>query len=194
MSNAVSQEGASAGNKIIGRDENKTTNIYKYGGHGNHQIYSKLSELKNKLQIEIDQNNLFHDVCQQLQRYKRSVPPRDGVIGLEAKLRAAGREVEIEDALEQKEMFAKILEEWSHYAAAQEIFVHMAAIAVHEFKQIVRPQLLDLPIVEINEIISERIIYPLVNQLGIAPLSLDPELVMGLFYWLAEHCHVRWHA
>ena len=127
-----------------------------------------------------------------LQRFysRRSV---DGIEGLEAKLTAGSRSHELLDALEQKERFSKLLEKWSLYASAQQIFAYLLAKAEHEFRMVVLPQINILDEVCINRLVSERIIYPLVDEVGDGVFNVDPGIVMGMVYWLAEQCFVRWH-
>ena len=127
-----------------------------------------------------------------LQRFysRKSV---DGIDGLEAKLTAGGRSHELFDALEQKERFSKLLDKWSLYASAQQIFAYLLAKAEHEFRLIVLPQITLLDEVCINQLVSERIVYPLVDEVGDGVFNVDPGIVMGMIYWLAEQCFVRWH-
>src|SRR6185312_8611058 len=65
----------------------------------------------------------------------------DGVVGLEAKLKHAGREDTYDDAIEMKEMFVKLLHQWSLYASAQQIFVYLLARAERHFNDIILPQI-----------------------------------------------------
>jgi hypothetical protein len=55
------------------------------------------------------------------------------------------------------------------------------------------PQISTLDEVSINKLIAERIVYPLCDEVGAGVFNLDPGLVIGMFYWLAEQCFVRWH-
>lgn len=45
-----------------------------------------------------------------------------------------------------------------------------------------------------NELVTSKIIRPLMDEVGDCPLSMDAVVTMGLYYWLAEQCFVRWHA
>jgi hypothetical protein len=151
-----------------------------------------LELLLASLHAEVEHKLHCQDMIAKLHRY-HSGTSGDGVDGLLPKLEHAGRGDEIGDALEQKEMFAKLLEEWSLYASAQEIFVHLLAWAEHMFKSEIRPQLKALPPVAVNELVNRRIVDPTVAQCGATVLRIDHLTAMGMVYWLAERCFVRWH-
>jgi len=91
-------------------------------------------------------------------------------------------------------MFAKLLAKWSLYASAQEIFVHLLSLAVHEFRMSIQPLLGQIDRHSYNELVTQKIVVPLIEEVGEGVLSLDALVTMGLYYWLAEQCFVRWHA
>lgn len=117
----------------------------------------------------------------------------DGSDTLVAKLRAGGRAHESESALEKKELFAKLLEKWSLYASAQEIFAFLLAKAEYEFNYFVRPQLQTLDELGVNQLVNDRIVEPTLEQCASSIFPLNHSIVMGMIYWLAEQCFVRWH-
>ena len=129
----VNQKGVSAGRDVVAGDNV----VHNYTAAAKNP--SVIEQLLQKLQTEIEQNAEARETIESLRNFynKKSV---DGIDGLEAKLKAGGREHETIQALEKKEIFAKALERWSLYASAQEIFVHLLAKAEHEFIQIVFPQ------------------------------------------------------
>ena len=186
----TNQAGATAhGGDVVGRD--KTIYNFDLRRPG---AASKIEALKARLVQEMQADACAPEIVDRLQHYYRRRPAVDGVEGLEQKLRAAGREHEILDALEQKELFAKLLARFSLYASAQEIFVHLLSIAVHEFRMCIQPHLGKLDAAAYNEIVTRRIVHPLVEEAGDGVLSMDALVTMGLYYWLAEQCFVRWHA
>jgi hypothetical protein len=179
----VIQSGAKAGGDIVGGD--KVTNV----------IASKpgvVEQLLHKLQHEIDNSIKVKTVAEELRRYyaRRA---HDGIEGLEAKLKHADREHELFTAMERKEEFAKTLEKWAHYATAQEIFVYLLARAEVEFTQIVLPQIGDVPAHVLNELVTTRIVNPIVEDCAPSVFKINHGAAMGMFYWLAEQCFVRWH-
>jgi hypothetical protein len=178
-----SHANAQGGDIVAGH---KTENHYHYAQSG------VVGQLLEKLQIELDQSAQTRDTIERLQRFYKG-RARDGIVGLEAKLVAAGRKDEYESALELKEMFAKLLEQWSLYASAQQIFVHLLARAEHQFRYEIEPQLGALSVVQINKLTTELIVNPTVHDCGSSIFEIDHNVAMGMVYWLAEQCFVRWH-
>lgn len=186
------QSGASAGGDVVGRDKVTLTDVrleFRRCGAA-----SKIEALKARLIEEMQNFHTATELIEGLQEYHRRRRAPDGIEGLEGKLRAAARENEILDALEQKEMFAKLLAKWSLYASAQEIFLHLLSLAVHEFRLSVQPLLGQLDRLSYNELVTQKIVMPLIEEVGGGVMSLDALVTMGLYYWLAEQCFVRWHA
>ncbi|HEY5305331.1 MAG TPA: ABC-three component system protein [Pseudolabrys sp.] len=148
--------------------------------------------LLNKLHDEMRSDLQVAARIERLQRYyvQRA---HDGVIGLEAKLAKAGREDSYLDAIEMKEMFVKILERWSLYASAQQIFVHLLARAERNFSDVILPQVASLDRTQVNSLIKELIVDPTVTDCGSSVFEIDHNTATGMVYWLAEQCFVRWH-
>lgn len=181
--NKVSQQHSSAGGDIVGRDKVTTYNSAPKG---------KIEKLLVKLQEQYDGDHETQSIIDELARYhsRRAV---DGVIGLEAKLTAAEKSDCYEDAIEKKEMFAKLLQKWTMYSSAQLIFSHILAKAEVEFTQVIYPQIPDKSEAEINTLVVERIVNPIVEECGDDLLAINHNLVQGMVYWLAEQCFIRWH-
>jgi len=109
-SGSVSQQSrASAGRDLAGRDINSVTNY-----NSAPRAAGVVEQLLEKLHSEMDQNAKAREIVEKLQRYYQK-KAHDDVIGLEAKLAKAGRADSYFDAIEMKEMFAKLLEQWSLY-------------------------------------------------------------------------------
>ena len=154
---------------------------------------SKIEALKARLIEEIKKNPTTINVIEELQIFHNRRFSHDGINGLEAKLKAGNREFETNDALEQKEMFAKLLVNWSMYVSAQEIFAHLLSRAVQEFRSFIQPNLQTLDIATYNALVNEKIVKPLVDEIGEGCISFNDLVSMGMYYWLAEQCFVRWH-
>src|SRR5690348_14074976 len=120
MSVTVDQTNAKAHGDIVGGDK---TVHHHYATSSATGIVEKLLL---KLHTELEKNVQVKETIENLQFFqtRRS---QDGIDGLEAKLKKANREGEIHLALEKKELFAKLLERWSLYASAQEIFAYLMA-------------------------------------------------------------------
>jgi hypothetical protein len=187
MSTTVNQSRSTAQGDMVGGDKVVNNNYV------NSAIpIGVIEKLLLKLQEEMEKSPEKCEFIDNLLRFRKG-RKHDGVIGLEGKLQAGGRSDEYEDALERKEMFVKLLDSWSMYASAQQIFVHLLARAEHYFFYTIQPQLGVLTTVEVNELTTKLIVDPTVNDCGSSVFEIDHNVAMGMVYWLAEQCFVRWH-
>ena len=186
MTLQVTQQGASAKGDIVGRDKVETHYHSAFPSPG------IVEQLQQKLQAEIENNEKARHTIEALTHFqtRRS---RDGIDGLDAKLTAGERSHEYLAALEKKELFVKLLEKWSLYASAQEIFAYLLANADYEFNYFVHPQIQTLNEMEVNQLINDRIVVPTIVECGSTVFVLNHAIAMGMVYWLAEQCFVRWH-
>ena len=183
----VNQKGASASGDIIGRDK---TEIHQHMPPA--AKLSKLEKLKVRLQQEVADGSCSNQIIDELQKFKKKIP-EDGVVGLQAKLEVSGRAAQLMTALEMKEQFAKLLDKWSLYASAQEIFAHLLAMADYKYSHQIYPLITQIEQTSFDELIEEKIITPAIEEIGVDVFSLDHHTAMGMIYWLAEQCRVRWH-
>jgi hypothetical protein len=186
VAGTIDQRNAAAQRDIIGG--NKTENNY----YGPARFSGLVEQLIEKLRAEMEQNAQIKHTIEQLQYFEKR-RSEDGIDGLVAKLQAGGRAHECESALEKKELFAKLLEKWSLYASAQEIFAFVLAKAEYEFNYFVKPQLQTLDEVGVNQLVNDRIVEPTLEQCASNVFPLNHTIIMGMIYWLAEQCFVRWH-
>ncbi len=119
--------------------------------------------------------------------------PYDDVIGLEAKLEHAGRAGQKRQALRKKEAFSKLLAEWQAYPSAQEIIAYFLTKLETCFESHIVPVLGNASPEEIDSLIGEKMIEPVLAEMGCGPFMLNYLNVSGMVYWLAEQCYVRWH-
>jgi hypothetical protein len=175
------QQGAYARGNIVGRD-NVTVEAKK----------GVIEKLLLRLKEQYDCNELTQTTIDDLARYhcRRS---SDGISGLQAKLEASGRLQYYDEAIEKKEMFSKLLERWSLYTSAQQIFVHVLAKAETEFTHVIYGQIPRKTREEINVLVIERIVNPIVEECSSELMCVNHNLVHGMVYWLAEQCFIRWH-
>jgi hypothetical protein len=161
--------------------------------HVNRQSLSdKLELLMKKLAEEIAQNLECHELISNLQFYHKKFVV-DDIVGLEAKLRHTGRSDQVDEAIMQKEEFVKLLEKYSLFQSAQKIFSHCLSMAHHEFRHFIHPQVGTMSIQQIDQLVTTRIVEPLVRECTDGEFFIDHNIAMGLVYWLAEQCYVRWH-
>ena len=175
------QQGSQAGGSIVGRDYNNFE-----------AKRSVVEKLLLKLQQQYQCSEQTQTTIDELARY-HTRRATDGIEGLEAKLKASGRIDYYDEAIEKKEMFAKLLERWSLYSSAQQIFVHILARAENEFTQVIYRQIPQKTQAEINALVIDRIVNPIVEECGGELMSVNHNLVQGMVYWLAEQCFIKWH-
>lgn len=186
LSPQVNQSGAHADGDIVGGHKNTHYHLPPSASVG---VIEKMME---RLSAEIRDNQRVHELISSLQFFYIQ-KTKDGVVGLQAKLIKAGRDEELLYALEKKELFVKLLDRYSLYESAQRIFAHLLAKTEHEFSLVIHPQIANLNRSEVNVLVSARIVEPLVQECGMGPLDINHSVVMGMIYWLAEQCFIRWH-
>lgn len=183
----VNQSGSTVDGSQVAGNFNQTNNFL-----GAQRGATVVEKLLAQLQEEVEKDVHCSEMLLRLQRYHGG-KVHDDIKGLEAKLVHAGRADELQDALERKESFSKLLEAWSLYASAQEIFAHLLAKAEHLFNTEILPDIGSLKISEVNHRVNQLIIGPTVDECGASLFKIDHFVAMGMVYWLAEQCFVRWH-
>jgi hypothetical protein len=154
--------------------------------------FKQLIYLKGKLASEYVAEAKIATTIDSLRKYE-SPSVYDGILGLENKLDHAGRAEEKHFALDAKETFAKFLAEWRFYESAQAMIAFCMAVIESEYQMCVLPKIGKLEIDEINEVIRDKIIIPLLNDMSGGSLYVDSKIVCGMMYWLADQCYIRWH-
>jgi C-terminal domain 9 of the ABC-three component (ABC-3C) systems len=69
----------------------------------------------------------------------------------------------------------------------------LLARAERQFNDVILPQVTKLDAVGINQLTNELIVEPAVMECGASVFQLDHNTALGMVYWLAEQCFVRWH-
>jgi hypothetical protein len=179
----VDQTKATAGGDVVGGDK-----IVHYAA----PAANPLGALLEKLRAEVDGDQKVQACLDELQHYHQK-SAHDGVAGLKAKLEKSHRNDEYHWAVEQKEKFAKVLAKWSLYSSAQELFVYLLSRADYQFNQFILPKLEELAPEEINELFDKRIVEPTVAECSGPVLRISHSVAIGMVYWLAEQCFIRWH-
>lgn len=182
------QAKARAGRDLVGGNQVKIGNYISMTAAQKRPIAALLERLQKE--IELDEKVAEHIEALRYFETRRSL---DGIDGLEAKLIKSGQNVKIMWALEQKEQFVKALEKWSLYSSAQEIFAHFLGRAYYEFGERILPNLGSLSPAEIADIFDARFVQPAVDECGAGLLVVNHAIAIGMVYWLAEQCFVRWH-
>jgi hypothetical protein len=72
-------------------------------------------------------------------------------------------------------------------------FAYLLTRADYEFNYFVHPQIANLNEIEVNQLINNRIVVPTIAECGSTVFVLNHGIAMGMVYWLAEQCFVKWH-
>ncbi|HEX8239187.1 MAG TPA: ABC-three component system protein [Allosphingosinicella sp.] len=145
------------------------------------------------LEKEIERNETRDQLIESLEFFQEPYAP-DGVVGVEAKLTLVGRESSVKLALRYKEVFAKFLTRFSLYQAAQELIALCLHKILYEFESGIHPHCSTASIDDIDKLVAEKVVSPLLSDYASGVFSLNHGIVQGMVYWLADRCFVRWHA
>lgn len=186
---SVNQSKSKAGGDIAGGDITKSVHFETRA-----DAYEAIEGLEKRLRREVEDDQTIDFTIANLAYYKRRKQAADGVVGLQEKLRAANRSDLWEDALDQKVEFEKLLEEWSLYASAQEIFAHILAKVERTFKGQVAPHLSGIEPSVADKLVDDLIVTPVVNECSkVEHFFINTNRTLGMLYWLADQCFVKWH-
>lgn len=148
--------------------------------------------LKNRLSVDVAAGLRVMATIDKLRHYQTPVST-DGIVGLENKLISASRHDEINYALAQKERFAMFMTEWSFFETAQKIIALALASIEYEYSLHIIPHVASLTKQQVDLLIHDRVVIPLFNDIGVDIFDMDQNLIMGMVYWLADQCYIRWH-
>jgi len=186
---AVNVEDSHVKGDLTGRDK------YHYDFSSRHEQTTYLKDLYQKFEKEKIDNPSFKDVCEEL-NYYITQHGNEEIIGLENKLIAGNRQDLLRYAIEAKERFHKKLMSSSQYSIiAQDINVHILAKVKTAFVMEVYSLIIEgKPSATINLLIRERIIAPVMEELGINIFKYTEEDIMGMIFFLTGNCHIKWAA
>lgn len=184
--NTVDQRKAAPLGDVVGRD--KVTNHNHFS-----ERRSQVDGWLERLSDEMRDNHEARDFVESLQYYFQP-QPYDHVVGLEAKLEHSGRSKQKVSALRKKEAFAKLLAEWGAYPSAQEVIAYFLSKIETTFETEIVPLLASEPATVVDTMIRDKLIAPVLDEMGCGPFMLNYANVAGMVYWLAEQCYVRWHS
>ncbi len=152
-----------------------------------------LNDLYEKFEEEKKNNSGLREFCEQLDYFNSRIGDEQ-IQGLEQKLIAGNQEKILKYAIRLKESFHKKLTKTSQYSqVAQDINVYI-------LKKVERSFLMDVYIMickneqeeTINAMINEKIIKPVMADLGINLFKYDEGDVMGMIFFLTGNCHIKW--
>ncbi|MCY1030981.1 hypothetical protein OV207_05900 [Corallococcus sp. BB11-1] len=185
----VRQEGNQVTGHQAGRDVNVSTTIYQQPQQG-----SLMRTLIARYKSEVENNPDFRQIIEELQHYLTSAD-EDGVkvVGLEVKLKTAGRQDDVRRAARLKEIFFKKLERHYFSETAQHIYAYILGRLFQLFNIEVRPLLYaQVERFAIDRIVHERVLQPVFTELEDNVLLIKHDELSGMLYFLTGNCHIRW--
>lgn len=188
--NELNASNASVGRDLTGRDkiEDKSLTINTTYARSEY-----LEELYKKFNEERNSNPALQELCEDLDYYNSKIEGEQ-IEGLEAKLTAGNRQKLIRYATRCKEKFHKKLMKTSQYSqVAQDINVHILTKVERSFVMDIHTLICnDEDEERINTLIDEKIVKPVMSDLGINLFKYDEADVMGMIYFLTGNCHIKW--
>ena len=176
--------GHQAGRDII----NNTINLYTADG----SQPTPMGRLVEKFKKERENDTQFHETLEILKHFARPLSGED-IAGLEAKLRASGREGLLNFAQQTKELFTKKLVEHQFSEAAQEIHAYLLAEVYTRFHVEVLPAIQQgADPAAVNTLVQQRVIQPVQALLDENVLRLFSTEINGMLYYLTGNCHIKW--
>jgi hypothetical protein len=156
------------------------------------QPVTPLTRLYKRYLEDRETNELPAELYEKLQHFCNQSTDGD-IRGLADKLTAANHVDLILAAERLKESAAKLIIRWQTSGTAQDILAWILGKMYTEFTFHVTPAIQASATREdVDRLISEKIIQPLENVLGENHLSLDPQDLLGLLFFLTGNCHIRW--
>ncbi len=183
-SQSSKQSRIQAGRDVAGRDI--TNNVLQ-------APLTTMGHLLDRLRKEAECDPNFEKTIEQLQHFLDESPTAK-ILGVEEKLKRAGRADEIDEALFGKERFAKRLQSHMFSEVAQEIFACILGKLEVSFKTKIKPLILEgKPRSEIDSVLYDEVISPCFEGLEGNDLKLLMPDVRDMLYFLTGNCHIDWH-
>jgi len=188
----VTQTDNVAGRDIAGRDVNKTYSpTYSFGESQARVKY--MSELLRKFKEDCDRKSQLRDFIDEFDYFNTQL--EGDIVGLEKKLKDGNRDGFIEFALRTKETFFKKLLKYQFSESAQRIHIYLLASLESRFQNQIAPKIREHhPAEEINILIEEALVKPLLLELDENLLHITETDINGMLYFLTGNCHIKWTA
>lgn len=179
---------------------NGATQILPNAREGNQYVYhnarpSRWVTYFEKLNEEI-LGNTRQEVIEDLLSYKTKL---DGTKGLKEKLTDGHfKSSRIDNAIRQKELYAKKATKFECYPSAQEINVNIFARIKNDFDTYVYPLIEERkPFHEVMKTVHEKIVEPIMqiieeNGAHDEYLKYTVDHIYGMIYYLTGMCHLNW--
>lgn len=192
---AIVQTGNSAGGHIAAGDVSVVNVNGQYNVYSPHVGDTALGRLYKKLREDVQGDQELSEYIDQLRIFTRSVEDED-IVGLDGKLKAAGREDQLDMAMAMKEMIYGQLRQNMFSRTFQTIFATLMGKIYEEFHTWVGPAISKgAPREEIDRLVNVYVVKPIVAELEMCTAyeGVATTEVRGMIYFLTGNCHLRWH-
>ncbi len=177
--NIVSVKDTKVGGDFVGRDKN--TYLPKP---------SQVDIHNENYKLEIESNKITNEVMDKLNHYNSSL---DNLRSLEIKLKGAGFDYLIDEALELKQSVSKLIMKHQNYKSAQKIITLILSDIVSIFNAKIKPKLKNISEEsEIKYIFLEDLENEIQDKLGENVLDIYNDEIQGMAYFLTGNCHIEW--
>lgn len=189
--NKVEQTNNEVEGDLVGRD--KTIYETSLNFSNSQARVSYMAQLLEKFKKESENNSQLKEFIKEFDYYIAKV--EGDVLGLEQKLRDGNRDFLIPFALRAKEKFYKKAVQFQFSEAAQFINIYLLGKVESNFFNHIAPRIREgHPVHEVNSLIEELVIKPVLQELEENLLNFTETDINGMLYFLTGNCHIKWIA
>ncbi|OEA16662.1 hypothetical protein BBM55_14990 [Vibrio parahaemolyticus] len=194
-SNKASFDNVNAGRSVAGRDvhDHSTHITYNHAAPVMYRQDHRLRELVEEHEQEIQKDEQYKEFSSQLNNFlERKVEGKLRDLG--QKLTDGNRDFLLDYAMDVKERVSKKIMQFSHYKSAQELYTYILTNIRTTFLHEISPRIKsgDFKVYQINDLVEEKIIQPVLESVHGCSLNLDKEELYGLLYILTGNCYIEW--
>lgn len=194
-SNKASFDNVTAGGHVGGRDvhDNSTRIIHNHAAPVIYRQDRRLRDLVEEHEEEIQKDELYREFSSQLNNFlERKVVGKLRDLG--QKLTDGNRDYLLDYAMDVKERVSKKIMQFSHYRSAQELYTYILTNIRTTFLHEISPRIKsgDFKVYEINDLIENKIIQPVLDSVHGCSLNIDKNELYGLLYILTGNCYIEW--
>ncbi|WP_216838380.1 ABC-three component system protein [Vibrio atypicus] len=194
-SNKASLDNISAGGHVGGRDvhDHSTHITHNHAAPVMYRQDLRLRELVAEHEQEIQKDELYKEFSSQLNNFlERKVEGKLRDLG--QKLTDGNRDYLLDYAMDVKERVSKKIMQFSHYRSAQELYTYILTNIRTTFLHEISPRIKsgEFKVYEINDLVEEKIIQPVLESVHGCSLNIDKDELYGLLYILTGNCYIEW--
>ncbi|EKM26605.1 hypothetical protein VCHENC03_4207 [Vibrio sp. HENC-03] len=153
----------------------------------------RLRALVEEHEREIQTDQQYKEFSNQLNNFlERKVEGKLRNLG--EKLIDGNRDFLLDYAMDVKERVSKKIMQYSHYRSAQELYTYILSNIRTTFLHEISPRIKskDFKIYEINDLVENKIIQPVLESVHGCSLNIDKDELYGLLYILTGNCYIEW--